>query len=398
MLKIAFLLCFYLFTFNLGFADLRDKQKATGDSRSEALKKAYWRLFDKGLKLDMGYLRADENDPVMACHKKEFQFNFDAFKAHYFRDEVERCKEIGQTNQRQYKCSVLATVDLDQIIRSSCKKRQSQLGTHDIVILHGQSALQKRFARALQSSLQKSRHTTRIFDKRSQMGLDAKQCIAENKKFLARFKRMGLTQDDNYQDALAKYQSKIARCKQYKTVEYAVRIDKVHFKADQFNSQFDKMSGTLGYAITLLNAQTGEQENSIKDAGITASGYSTSPLVAKTQLENKLFNKATFYIVKQMNEVFMEKNSLAGDTDHYIVKIIGRPPYKITRQIRNLIKTTFHLAKRPKNKSKKTAEKIYLMPKNQEIDIEDIVDLLHDKLDQYDLKIESTATTITLIF
>ena len=383
---------------------IRMKKIEQAPTRQEAIQSAYWFMFEDAMDKVLGSSSYGGN--VIDSFKSDMNKDFLAFKKEHYRNPKEKCNDLGTNG---FECMVMASIDIDKLKYKVSEKSNSSStmgkdGVEDIEIVlidNVDTKLSKRFTKEVHASSKETGTSLRIEKKGTPVGKKGNRCAAL-KKQQKLYKRKG----SSYQAALDAVEVKLDACENNTAVNYVFTLDDLEFNIDGTKDRYGSYTGELTYNISMINTQTGKEDNAIRSE--TVSSFADSINKLKSKLNKlaaiKINSEMTSNLLKTISKSSRVKSKSARVEYEFYNTIIVRgvtsdkADRKKLKMIRNAVKS---LKAKAKRNSKESAEfeQIYNFGTHEEIDPEDFADTLYDQADAagFNINVSDEGDNITLV-
>lgn len=393
MLKKLFLVLI-AFSVVLNAANIvRMKQVASAPTKQEAIEDAHWLMFESAIGKVLG--QSSYGGSVSDSFKSDMEKDFLSFKKRHFKNDKAKCNNLGEDG---YECLVLASMDLDKLKYDVSKKSNSSKtmgksnveGIEIVLVDEVDSKLSKRFTKEIHASSLETGSNLSVVKKGTQVGIKGNKCesIKAQREI---YKRKGSA----YKSALISIDKKLKDCQENKSVAYAFKLSSLEYIQNPQKDRYGSYTGELTYNISMINTQTGKEDNAVRSETVTSFAPSVN------QLKSKLNKKAALKANSEMTNNILTsiskktrkaKRKKAEKFDYYYTVILmGMTNDADDRNKRKIVKSVIKEigAKAKKNNTESTDfEQVYNFGHNEELDLEEFGDMLYDMADSMALRIQ----------
>jgi hypothetical protein len=330
---------------------------------------------------------------VANSFKSDMDKDFLSFKRTHFRNASSRCHNLGEDG---YECKVIASLDLDKLKALVAKKANSSrtMGrdkVENLVIVFIDdinNEMSKDFDTNLHASINDTGNSLIVKTKGTQVGIKGNKCESLQQKKL-KFQRKGRA----YKTALEAVEKKLKECEENSDVQYLFKLKSLKYNRLGIDT-YSRVVGSLSYRISMINVQTGREDNAVR-AKIIKSFASD-----ENSLKFKLFQKAAdsasreimSNILNSISKKHRKKSQKKFDKyeNYYTVIVRGVTNDASDRNKLKIIRKSIkQLHAKPKRNYKESTdfEQVYNFGSNEELDMEDFSDNLYDMADSLDFRI-----------
>lgn len=383
---------------------IRMKKVEQAPTKQEAVQNAYWFMFEDAMDKVLGSSSYGGN--VIDSFKSDMNKDFLEFKKEHYRNPKEKCNNLGENG---YECMVMASIDIDKLKYKVSEKSNSSStmgkdGVEDIEIVlidNVATKLSKRFTKEVHASSKETGTNLRVEKKGTPIGKKGNRCKAL-KKQQKLYKRKGAS----YQAALDAVEVKLDACENNTAVNYVFTLDELDVNIDEYKDRYGSYTGELTYNISMINTQTGKEDNAIRSETVSSFADSLNKLKSKLNKKAaiKINSEMTSNLLKTISKSSRTKSKSARVEYEFYNTIIVRgvtsdkSDRKKLKMVRSAVKS---LKAKAKRNSKESAEfeQVYNFGTDEEIDPEDFADILYDNAEAagFNINVSDEGDNITLV-
>jgi len=386
------ILIFLLLSVYLTAEIVRMRAVEQAPTKQLAIENAHWTIFEQALDKIIGASSYVGN--IKASFKTDMEKNFIEFQKIYYRNLKTKCNDLGDDG---IQCLVLANLNLEQIKAIVAEKSTSTTtmgansvrGLEIVLIDEVDSELSRDFISNLQASINDNGNSLRIEKKGTQLGAKGNKC-SDIKRQYTKYKKKGAS----YKSALIAIEKKLEECRSNQDVKYLFKLTKLKFQTQGVDS-YGNINGSLTYRISMIDTQTGREDNAVRTANIDSFAPNKESL--KFKLYKSAANSATREITNNILKNIRAKSkskkiSKIKKYNYFYTVILSGVTYDSKN--RNKIKIIKDVIKKLGAKAKRNSqessdfEQVYNFGTNDEIDTEDLVFAIYDMADAVGFKIQ----------
>jgi len=386
------ILIFLLLSVYLTADIVRMRAVEQAPTKQLAIENAHWTIFEQALDKIIGASSYVGN--VKTSFKEDMEKDFVEFQKTYYRNLKVKCNDLGNDGVQ---CLVLANLNLEQIKAIVAEKSTSTTtmgsnsvrGLEIVLIDEVDNELSRDFISNLQASINDNGNSLRIEKKGTQLGTKGNRC-QDIKKQYDKYRKKG----SSYKSTLVAIEKKLEECKNNQNVKYLFKLTKLKFQTQNRDS-YNNINGNITYRISMIDTQTGKEDNAVRSANIESFAPNKESLKFKLYKEaaNSATREITNNILKNIRAKSKSKKiSKITKYDYFYTVILSGVTYDSKN--RNKIKIVKDVIKKLGTKAKRNSqessdfEQVYNFGLNEEIDTEDLVFDIYDMADAVGFKIQ----------
>ncbi|MDF1875243.1 hypothetical protein JHD48_05820 [Sulfurimonas sp. SAG-AH-194-I05] len=374
---------------------VRMKKVETAPTKQEATELAFWYMFEDALGKVLSSSSYDSN--TADSFKSDMEKDFLEFRKTHFRSTKVKCNDLKEDG---FECRVIASIDLDRLKSKVAKKNNSSTtmgknaleDTIIVLIDDVDSDISKDFTKYVHAISLESGTDLRVEKKGTQVGVKGNKCESI-KKQQKKYKRKG----SSYQSVLDSINIKLKQCEENSDVKYLFKLTKLKFALDAEKDRYGSYTGSLTYALSMVNVQTGREANAIRPKTVESFHSNIDSLKAK--LYEKAASLANAEMTSNMlkNTAKKQRKKKKRKVQHfeymYTITVMGITNDADDRHKRKIIKESIKaLGSKAKKNTKESSdfEQVYNFGSNEELDMEEFGDELYDMADSLGFRIKFT--------